>query len=503
MYRGSRIAIIAFVVVKAVSAGDIIDKQELSAEIKLPTFEARLGIGFNYDLLRDPLDVSFEYPRGYFGMNLPLEKVVNVRDYTGYINPAVDSLFSDGSLFTNGDDFKPTAGARQNPNPSITVDVPMLGGVASFSSIKNFFIRYTNTLGNPELFFCPDSLINGAQFLLRGTINVPVSLTASWETMTFGYALELNRYVKLALNLHRHVFMMDLKGKIDVDLLGYYKIGMQDVSNTGFEAPSIEGVLDYGSNKIYGEAYGHYEAEVWSPALACKIWRFSVIGRFGINTKAKGEFYARYSLPFFIDPETFEPVYDFEDPEVLNNSEIRQGLLSNATDSIVFSSRRKTGDGYRESDLVWKMPTGLTFAFDIIPKKLKFSYSKLFGEISMKLDRIAREKTALEAGTSRKGVRDSIVIDYGIGVDHIMVLQLNLFNSFLNLGVFGMDIRYGDRSNLLGAKMDELDMPVKLGKMAMLPILNLGSALGTKIQLLLELDILPLPAFKTGVFYYF
>jgi hypothetical protein len=77
-------------------------------------------------------------------------------------------------------------------------------------------------------------------------------------------------------------------------------------------------------------------------------------------------------------------------------------------------------------------------------------------------------------------------------------LEVNLFHSFLNLGVFGMDVRYGDESNLLGA-----NTPVKLGNAAMLPILSLGTALGTRMQLLLEFDILPLPAVKTGVFYYF
>jgi hypothetical protein len=42
-----------------------------------------------------------------------------------------------------------------------------------------------------------------------------------------------------------------------------------------------------------------------------------------------------------------------------------------------------------------------------------------------------------------------------------------------------------------------------LGKSAMIPTLNFGAALGTKLQLLLELDVLPLPALKTGVYYFF
>jgi hypothetical protein len=66
--RGILIAILAF----CVHAQNGYTTEDLGANITLPTVEVRLGIGFNYDLLRDPFDVSFEYPRGYFGLNLPL-----------------------------------------------------------------------------------------------------------------------------------------------------------------------------------------------------------------------------------------------------------------------------------------------------------------------------------------------------------------------------------------------------------------------------------------------
>ena len=492
--------ILIFVTVLQLAAQNDFSTEDLGANITLPKVEVRLGIGFSYDLLRDPFDVSFDYPRGYFGLNLPLEKSVNLRDYSGYLDPAVDSIFADSTVVTNGSEFRPTAGARQNSNPTVAVDVPMIGGVGSFSSTQNVYINYQNLLGNPDIFINPDSLMEGLSFLLRGTVNVPVNLTATWETMTFGYAFEVNRYLKLALNLHRHVFVFDLRGKIDIDLLGRYKIDVGGGEETEFEIPSIEGELDYSSDKVYGDAYGHYETEVWTPTLGVKAWRFTIISRFGIQTKARGSFYAKYALPFFVDPETFQMKYDLEDPDILNSSEIRQGLTANATDSIVYTTRKKVGDRVVDSDLEWRMPTGLTVGFDIVPEKVKFSYTKLFGEVTMKLDRIAREYKALETGTTRPDASDSIVIDYGVKVDHIMVLEVNLFHSFLNLGVFGLDVRYGDQSNLLGKNMPKY---MKLGSAAMLPILNLGTALGSRIQLLLELDILPLPALKTGVFYYF
>ena len=234
--------------------------------------------------------------------------------------------------------------------------------------------------------------------------------------------------------------------------------------------------------------------------LAFRAWRFSFVSRFGIDTKAHGSFLAKYTLPFFIDPVTFTSKYDFNDPDIINDPEIRQGLLANASDSITYSSRKRSGEGYRESDLEWKMPTALTFGFEILPEKIKFSYTKMFGDISMKLDRIAREQRTSDSAASGSLLNDSLVIDYGITVDNVMVLEFNLFNSYLNLGVFSMDFRYADSTNLIGKN---LPSEVKFGDAALLPIVSLGTARGTKMQLLLQLDVLPLPGVKTGIFYYF
>jgi hypothetical protein len=44
---------------------------------------------------------------------------------------------------------------------------------------------------------------------------------------------------------------------------------------------------------------------------------------------------------------------------------------------------------------------------------------------------------------------------------------------------------------------------MRLGKMALLPILNMGTELGRKIKVLIELDALPLPAMRSGIVYNF
>lgn len=471
-------------------AAEKIDIDDLGANVKLPDFSAKLSIGFNYDFLRDPTSVSFEYPRGYLGFNIPISHSVNLRDFVQYIDPAIDSVFSDSTLISNGKDFKPQGSARQNPNLTIQVDVPMLGGVASFSNTQNFNLNYSNALGNPNVYIRPDSLIEGVNFLMRGTISVPVNMSMAWETMTFGYAYRINRYLTMALNLHRHTFVMDLRGKIDVDLLGKLNYKNDDGSI------AIERELDYPSSKVYGHALGHYEAEVWSPTIGLRAWRFSLVSRFGLSTKARGSFSARYSVPFFIDPETFESRYDFEDPDLFTDDEFINRMTANDIDSVSYTTRN--GDG-SEPGLHWKMPTGLTLSFDLLPGYFTLSYTKIFGDIEFRLDRIRKEQLAAETQNSASAQNDSLIIDFGTSVDHIIMLQCNVYKAFLNIGIFGIDFRYGDQTHLLGSKMPYMHM----GKSAMIPVVNFGSTIGSKMQLHLELDVLPLPAFKTGIVYRF
>ena len=459
----------------------------LNAKVNLPKFDAQIGVGFNYDLLKDPTDVSFEYPSAFFGFNVPLK----TSNLLGYMEESIDSVFSD-TMYSNGEDFKPNATARQNANVTVRVEVPMLGGVGSFSNIQNVFLKYQNVLGNPDIYLNPSNLGDGVSFLLRGTLNVPMELSLYWETMTFGYAYRLNKYFTFALNLHRHIFAMDMRGNVNVDMMGRYSIDQSSESSSENAASvSLDGEIDYPSEKMYGSAYGHFETEVWSPTLAIKAWRFSLVSRFGIDTKAKGAFNAKYSVPFFIDPETFELKYDFEDTKTISDPDVRNGLASSATDSMSYSSGT--------ADLIWKMPTALTLSFDVWPKHLRLSYSKLFGEIRMKLDNIAKEQRSTESLSEQDTTLDTIVVDIGITVDHIIMVQCNLLNSFMNLGICSFDVEYGGKKHLVGNNVPYL----QFGESAMLPIINFGTDLGTKLQLHLELDILPLPALKTGIYYHF
>jgi hypothetical protein len=286
-----------------------------------------------------------------------------------------------------------------------------------------------------------------------------------------------------------------------VDILGNLKVdpvAMQQQEEGAEEMSSYLGGeqsigIDYPSKKVHGIAQAHYDAEQWSPTVGVRAWRFILTSRFGLKTRARGSLEARYTLPFFIDPETFDISLDFTDMSTLLDPELQSQLSSNAADSLSF---------YSDDEMEWRMPQGHTISFDIIPKKFRFSYTKFFGDIEMHIDNIRKIERELEGERvveEEEVSADSVVsFDLGFSVDHIMLLTLKLDHFFCNAGIFTFDIHVGDTRNILSK-----NYPAVLDNKAILPVFNFGSSIGTKLQLLLELDILPLPAVKSGVFYYF
>lgn len=462
--------------------------QDVSVGLKGgPKFNAELSVGFNYDLLKSPTAVSFDTPKGYFGLNIPLRY-----NASAILDTLLNEVESDTTVFKDGATIQPTVHAMQNANTSVRVDVPLLGGVATFSNIQNFFFNYGFALGNPA-FDVETPAGEDFSFLMRGTVNVPLELTLGWETMTFGYAYRVNKNVIFALNLHRHVFSFDLNGTMNVDILGKYSITPDLGENVDFGgALAIKGSIDYPSSKVRGTAHGHYEAEVWSPTLGAKIWRFALTSRFGVNTYAKGKLQAQYSLPFFLDPETFEPAYDFEDPNTLTDVEFQDKLELNAVDGLQFSTDPE------KDKMHWVMPHGHTLSFDIIPDRLNLSYTKLFGEMSLSLDGIT--KTHVTEGDTVEN--REVGFKVSVPIDNIVMLSGQWHNAFFNLGVFGFDFSPKGHEHILGTRLGEIGWP-KFGESIMIPVLRFGSAFGSDLQLSLEVDVLPLPALKSGINYYF
>jgi hypothetical protein len=167
-------------------------------------------------------------------------------------------------------------------------------------------------------------------------------------------------------------------------------------------------------------------------------------------------------------------------------------FLSSETDSIEYRTT---------SDMRWQMPQGHTISFDIIRDKLFISYTKFFGEVRMLLPDITT--FSVPNGTDSTQLQpEKVSFDVGVKVDHIILLQAASQYAFLNLGVFSMDFRYMDQSHLLGNAFNSM-AHFTFADGAMVPVLNFGTTMGAKLRLLLEVDVLPLSALKTGVVYYF
>jgi len=486
--------------------------------INLPSFDVRMSMGFNYDLLRPLTGVSFSYPAGYLGLNIPIGMGANLRDLLG--EKTMNDMFSDTSLFRAGDNFKPTAGASQNTNSTVRVDVPMLGGVGSFAYTQNFFFDFNTALGGSSVISAHQNIgelagegIDG--FLsLRGALRIPLSINMGWETMTFGYAYRVNDDDNLifALNMHRHLFSMDVRLRADIDLLGHVNLQADNIEFEGGSAPinlSIDDdIIDFSSDKCNGSAQGRFRAEAWTPSLGVKWWRFSLTSRFGLDTKAKGSARGGFVVPRVVNLETGD-VKLLEDFKSLtdslgNNPMVVFNMLGDSSSLI---PKEIDSISYEINEaLRWKMPQGHTLAFDIIPNRLSVSYTKLFGEINMRMDNIVRTTKVAEGGGTMDTSSwlhskfDTLKVDLGVAIDNIIMLQLNYPSFFINAGICGIEARSGDNYALRDSGLKSL----KLGDVVMvLPVLNCGVNLGTKLQLRLEADILPLPAVRTGVNYYF
>jgi len=510
-----------------------VSAQDFGYNSVIPSFDVRFSAGFNYDLLRPPTSVSFRYPVGYMGLNLPLGIGGDMQTIPA-VGGVLDDFFDSDTLFRRGDNFKPNAGASQNPNATVRVDVPMLYGVGSFAYTQNFFMNFSTAIGGRSVISVPpvvidttikegdaDIAVNG--FLsLRGGLRIPLAFNFGWETMTFGYAYRVAESDNLvfALNLHRHLFSMDMKAKADIDLLGHLSMSASGTMKTSEGAPDLnvtilpptsEDIINFSSENCNGLAQGRYRAETWTPSIGVKLWRFSLTSRFGVNTKAKGSISGRFMVPKIVDLETGELSGEYKELEnnlngdnpnlksVLDTISAKgmSGLITQELDSVVYETTES---------LTWKMPDGHTIAFDIIPNRLSVSYTKLFGEVAMKLDNFNR-KTSDASDPDKESIWDDIdtlSLDVGVTVDHIMMLHVNFPSFFINLGVCAFDIRNGDDEYILGNlyKDNKLEY-LRLGKAAMLPVLNGGVTLGTKIQLRIEADVLPLPALRTGFHYYF
>jgi hypothetical protein len=480
-----------------------------------------LSVGFNYDLLRSLTDVNFQYPVGYFGFGMPIE--------TPNLLPegVMDDVFSEESgVFRNPGNYRPSAIAGMNPNYTIRVDVPMVGGVGSFAYTQNFAFGFSTALGGSSAIFgsldigeqAAENGVEGVSgFLsLKGALRLPLSVNMGWETMTFGYAYRVNNNDNLvfAFNMHRHLFALDMRLRADIDLLGHVSLQADNIDIGSGATTSLnidEELVNFHSAKCNGSAQAKYRVEAWTPSFGARWGRLSYNGRLGMSALAKGSARGGFVVPSLVNLETgkvdlLENFGDYadnlaNDPLYVFDMIGDDGVIPKTVDSVVYI----IGD----RKMRWEMPQGHTFAVYIIPERISVSYTKTWGNgISMKIEDIYRQTSveSQDGGSWLGSDNDTLVVDVGVKIDNIIMFQVNYPSFFMNLGVCGVDAWTGDKYGNRNYALSDLEglNGLRFGDVVMiLPVFSFGVNLGTKLQLRLEADVLPLPAFRTGVNYYF
>ncbi len=452
------------------------DSEDNGVQISTPDVSAVMSLGFNYDYLRSPLRVDYDRARGMFGINIPLKFQPNA-EVTGSLMSGISDNFTDGEYFA------PEVAVKQFANTTLQVDVPFLGGVLQWSHMRMVNIRYENEISLQDFVYAPDTIpgagdmegIDSLGMLMKGSMAVPLGFDIGWETMTFGYSYRFNETFAAALNMTRHYFHFSLEGNVDIDLLGKLDVmaEIEDVTLNEEINP------DY---SLHNQVNGFYDMKRWTPTIAMSAWRFQFIGRFGFKSKAEGSLYGGYSVPFFIDAENFTPDSIDADYIMDNLSKFK----NSETDSVAYSTT---------NDLTWEMPSGFTLGFDIVPEKLNISYTKFARQIYMKLEDSDFQKN----GDDAEQEFDTLSLEFGAKVDHIVLLQGYFSWMYFKTGIFSFDVMLNGKENVVGG----IEAMVPYGEGVMLPILSGGVLLGDKMQFKGEIDLFPFPAFNTGIIYHF
>ncbi len=455
--------------------------QQLDYSLHSKQTQAILNAGISYDLLRAPTSVSFDYPEGYLSFNIPLDLTTDKYDLSK-------------NLEGSDQRFTPRFGARQRLNYAFRVNIPMLRGVITYAQTENVNFDLNMNLGTSintdTTISMGDNPMDKATMSLSGGLNLPIRYEMGWRTQTFGYAFKPRPDMVCAINLHHHLFEATANGQVNINLLGNVGIDMPSMGISGRNLP-----INYSEEHVYGQVSGQFKGSAWSPAFGIKWWRFTLTSRIGIRTSVDGHFKMKWQVPFFINPDPKEfgvnqdklVVTKYGSDSTPNVSkllsdfnELEVNLANSATDSFILST---------ETPAEFSIPSGQSITFEAWRKHLFFSYTFIHGGVHG------------DGGISgyHKNEDGEVDFDLGFNVQHIAVMNFVFDHARLTLGGMLLDFYMDGQHNWMSssAGLQSLGgIPV--------PILHLATNFGvSNARILLELDLLPVPALKTGFIYYF
>lgn len=438
--------------------------------------DAKLSGAFSYEFLRSPLSHPFDHGMADASLNLPFNASAQAQRFLGSV---ADSAVVMPSLF---------ARISQDLNTHVDVSAPVLGGVAFFAARENASLSVSGALGDAR--FNLDTTLGGTgAVLLKGSIHMPLVFDMAWRSLTFGYAYRPVPWITLAFQAQKHIFSARTSGDLRPDLAGRMTVG-GDAGNTTF-------LVEYPDSKVYGTASGEYAGSAWSPEMGVGLGPVRLVSRMGARMSAQGHVDVTYSVPYFIDPATFQP--RFTSPDSFLTSDNLRRLLNGETgkNSIHIHQR-----------LILTLPQSHTVSLDLLPQKLTLSYTKVFGNLSIHAEKAPAEAAtgpAADSSASAGGAAagDSTVgtagfVDFDLFPDQVVCLSWNFGWFHGDLGAHSLNISYRNKEKLLSGLS-----PLEWDGDPFVPIFDFGFTWGNPLIFSTDFYISPLPTVRSGVSYAF
>lgn len=431
---------------------------------------AEISGAFSYGFLASPLARPFDQGLADVSFNLPFRASAQANRFLG---SASDSTVVIPDLF---------ARISQSVNAHVDISAPVFGGIAFFAARENASLAVNGALGNAH--FNLDTALEGnGAILLKGTIHMPLSFEMEWRSLTFGYAIRPVPYVELGFQVHKHTFLARTAGDLRPDLSG--RIELQgDAGNASFQ-------VEYPDDKVYGTADGRYQGDAWSPDLAVRVGPISLLSRMGARMSARGHLDVAYSVPFFIDPDSFEP--RFTEPDSFLVADNLRRLLDGETGKRNLHIRDR---------LILTLPQSHTLTAELWPGKLALSYTKVFGKVSIHNETLGGSP-ASPAPDGGDGVDSGSVdtegfVDLDIFPDQVICLSGRFGWFHADLGAHSLNVSYrGEKRLLSGAS------PFEWYGDPVVPIIDFGFTWGHPLEFRADFYVTPLPAVRSGIAYGF
>ncbi len=430
--------------------------------------DAELSGAFSYEFLKSPLTRPFDHGKAETSLNLPLNASAQLQRFIGSV---ADSSVVMPELFGR---------ISQDLNAHIDVSAPMLGGIVFFAARENASLSVSGALGDTR-FNIDTALGTTGAVLLKGSIHMPLLFEMAWRSFTFGYAYQPSSFITLAFQIHKHIFGARTSGDLRPDLTGRMTVG-GDGGNTSF-------LVEYPESKVYGTANGAYEGSTWSPEMGIGLGRVRLVSRMGARLLASGHLDVTYSVPYFIDPETFQP--RFTEPDSFLTSDNLRRLLDGETGHKSIHIREP---------LLLTLPQSHTLSVDLWKDHLALSYTKVFGQVSIHAQKANKSKgpSIVAVPVDSESLATHGFVDLDLFPDQVFCLSGTFGWFHGNVGAHTLNLGYRGESNLFSGLS-----PLEWDNDPLIPILDFGFTWGDPLIFSTDFFVTPLPSVRSGLSYAF